>query len=316
MFIVDHEFDDVDELGEITRDWDLDFRQLNRGGFRGSVRQAAIGPIQLADTRLDGILHQRGTTPTDVWTFCFPGHHEMEFCWRGHAVGTNDLLIHRPGGEFDSMSRRGFRLLLVSVSSEHLEAAAQRLVVSVSERALRGLEITSCEPAVVSGLRYLVTTSLQSLVEGRTLPEAIERQACDLIIQGLAPGIESDREPRQSRRQRLVETAVRIARERSHEIPSVKDLCRESGASERTLRRGFNERFGISPKAYLQAQRLIGVRRDLRASGRGETISDIANRWSFWHMGQFAADYRRQFGELPSESIGRAGTAQRKRSNV
>jgi AraC family ethanolamine operon transcriptional activator len=32
-------------------------------------------------------------------------------------------------------------------------------------------------------------------------------------------------------------------------------------------------------------------------------INEIANRWGFWHMSQFAADYRRFFGELPSETL-------------
>jgi len=304
-FVVEHDFDDVDELGEVTRSWDLDFRQLNRGAFKGNVRQAVSGPFHLADTRLDGVLHQRGTTPTGVWTFCVPRHHEMEFRWRGHDVGANDVLIHKPGGEFDSMSKHGFGLLLVSVSDEHLEAAAQRLGVSVSERALRGLEITTCEPAMVSNLRLLVTTALAMLVQGHTLPKAVEQNASDLLIQSIAAGGIPDRRTPQGRQQRLIETAIRIARERANEIHLVKDLCRESGASERTLRRGFDERLGVSPKTYLQAQRLIGVRRELRSTGRDESISDIANRWGFWHMGQFAADYRRQFGELPSETVSR-----------
>jgi len=32
-------------------------------------------------------------------------------------------------------------------------------------------------------------------------------------------------------------------------------------------------------------------------------IGTIANRCGFWHMGRFAADYRRLFGELPSETL-------------
>jgi len=30
---------------------------------------------------------------------------------------------------------------------------------------------------------------------------------------------------------------------------------------------------------------------------------------NFWHMGQFAADYKRQFGELPSAALKRAHRA-------
>jgi len=29
----------------------------------------------------------------------------------------------------------------------------------------------------------------------------------------------------------------------------------------------------------------------------------VANAWGFWHMGQFARDYRRLFGELPSDTL-------------
>ncbi|UCG61547.1 MAG: helix-turn-helix domain-containing protein [Candidatus Zixiibacteriota bacterium] len=35
------------------------------------------------------------------------------------------------------------------------------------------------------------------------------------------------------------------------------------------------------------------------------TIADVANHWGFWHMGQFSADYRRLFGELPLETLRR-----------
>ena len=34
-------------------------------------------------------------------------------------------------------------------------------------------------------------------------------------------------------------------------------------------------------------------------------IADVANEWGFWHMGQLAADYRRHFGENPSETLRR-----------
>jgi AraC-like DNA-binding protein len=86
----------------------------------------------------------------------------------------------------------------------------------------------------------------------------------------------------------------------------VGDLCRETGASERTLEYAFREHFGVTPKAYLQAVRLHQVRGELRAANPAfARVSDVANRWGFWHMGQFAADYRKMFGELPSQTLKR-----------
>jgi len=46
--------------------------------------------------------------------------------------------------------------------------------------------------------------------------------------------------------------------------------------------------------------RLNGVRRQLGRVAPDIPITDVANSWGYWHMGQFAADYRKHFGELPS----------------
>lgn len=84
---------------------------------------------------------------------------------------------------------------------------------------------------------------------------------------------------------------------------TVSDLCAYAGVSAPTLYRGFMERFGVSPKRYLQCRMLAGIREELRRSGPPVKVHHVANRWGFWHMGQFARDYQRQFGELPSETL-------------
>ena len=86
----------------------------------------------------------------------------------------------------------------------------------------------------------------------------------------------------------------------------MQDLCRATVPSGRTLRRAFTEELGMGPKPYLQALRLNGAYRDLRRGDPRETqVNDVANSWGFWHMGQFAADYRRLFAELPARTLGR-----------
>ena len=83
---------------------------------------------------------------------------------------------------------------------------------------------------------------------------------------------------------------------------SIESLCRQSGASWRTLNRAFLERFDQSPKTYYIHLRLNGVRKTL-LKGDAETVSEAANRYGFWHLGQFARDYRRFYGELPSQTL-------------
>jgi AraC family ethanolamine operon transcriptional activator len=85
---------------------------------------------------------------------------------------------------------------------------------------------------------------------------------------------------------------------------SVLDLCRELGVSERALHYAFREVRGLSPMAYFRASRLNAVRQELKTAPAGTaSVHEIAQRWGFWHSGEFASAYRRQFGELPSQTF-------------
>ncbi len=69
----------------------------------------------------------------------------------------------------------------------------------------------------------------------------------------------------------------------------------------------FKDYYGISPHGCLKKIRLNNVKRDLMKSDVQKVrIADIANKWGFWHMGQFAADYRNLFNELPSQTMSKA----------
>jgi AraC family ethanolamine operon transcriptional activator len=68
----------------------------------------------------------------------------------------------------------------------------------------------------------------------------------------------------------------------------------------------FKQGLGMTPMAYVKGLRLYHVHRELwRAKISDTRVSDVANAWGFWHMGQFAADYRKLFGELPSDTLTR-----------
>jgi AraC family ethanolamine operon transcriptional activator len=87
------------------------------------------------------------------------------------------------------------------------------------------------------------------------------------------------------------------------------ELCKQVGASPRRLELCFRDVLGLSPHKYLRAVRLCGVRRELkRLAGSGATVHDVAARWGFWHMSAFSADYKQQFGELPSVTLQSSGS--------
>ena len=107
---------------------------------------------------------------------------------------------------------------------------------------------------------------------------------------------------------RIRDIAVRKAtsyiKSRSFDLPSVRELCLISGASQRTLEYGFKEKYGIGPKDFMKKQGLNNAHRLLKkANPKHAHVQHIAHQVGFWHMGQFGADYKKMFGELPSQTL-------------
>ena len=105
---------------------------------------------------------------------------------------------------------------------------------------------------------------------------------------------------------RTVERAVQYMRSHASEPIGVVDICQAVGVHSRVLQYCFNEVFGVTPVAYLRCLRLHQVRREIKEAPN-ESLGDIAARWGIWHLGRFASDYKRLFGELPSTTARNAG---------
>lgn len=107
-------------------------------------------------------------------------------------------------------------------------------------------------------------------------------------------------------RQRAVRRVIEYLTDRHDPDTTISALCRIGGVSERTLEYGFRERLGMTPVRFLKVTRLNGARRDLLgATSPATTVTDVALHWGFSELGRFAGDYRRLFGELPSETLRR-----------
>jgi AraC-like DNA-binding protein len=83
------------------------------------------------------------------------------------------------------------------------------------------------------------------------------------------------------------------------------DLCASLGVSDRLLRLAFKEAHGMGPMAYLRLLRLHAIRDALRAArDRDIRVGEILDCHGITRPAAFAGEYRRHFGELPSETLG------------
>jgi len=115
--------------------------------------------------------------------------------------------------------------------------------------------------------------------------------------------IDGDRTTAPSRAVRMALELIESHPEHEH---TTAGLARTTGVSMRALQRGFQRDLDTSPMAHLRTVRLRRVRDALRAAEPGQvTVTGVAARWGFTHPGHFAHEYRRLFGERPSQTLRR-----------
>lgn len=108
------------------------------------------------------------------------------------------------------------------------------------------------------------------------------------------------------RHTRIMMRFEEVVEEASDEPLSMLEICRRAGTSRRLLESVVQLRTGKPPWEYLRWRRLWRARSLLSRPDDETTVTDVAFRLGFWHLGRFAAAYAATFGERPSQTLARA----------
>ena len=84
------------------------------------------------------------------------------------------------------------------------------------------------------------------------------------------------------------------------------DLAVVCGVSPRTLQKHFRRFLGSTPRTLLRELRFDRARHELLGGCEEARVTEVATRCGFDHLGRFASEYRRRYGETPSTTLRRA----------
>lgn len=305
-------FTDFDELAENARQWSLDLRQLDHGTFRGDVLQFGISSVHVGEARFCRALVQKGAPPTGLRTIGVAAKRNVRFSWRGHQVCGQDLVIFPRGADLTSVSTADFHVYTCSFPEDLLATLSDSLFVAELDDLCGDRSVFRCRDSAIASVRKCLGQLCATIRSGVISPadedvaDRATRELPERLLSAIVTSHSTCSPETTCKRELALLRAVAYIEQFAHEDITVRDLCRISQVSQRTLEYAFAERFGLTPKAFLTGHRLNAVRRELRAADPTKAkVTDIANRWGFWHLGQFAADYRAWFDELPSQTLRR-----------
>jgi AraC-like DNA-binding protein len=111
--------------------------------------------------------------------------------------------------------------------------------------------------------------------------------------------------PERSPGRRAVRQAVAYIESHLAEELTIGQIAGAAQVGIRSLQEGFQSEMSCTPSAYVRDRRLDRARLDLVEASPSDavTVTDIAVRWGFTHLGRFAATYRQRFGETPSQTL-------------
>lgn len=112
---------------------------------------------------------------------------------------------------------------------------------------------------------------------------------------------------RPDKRGAVVQAAIEYLDDHLAEHITMDSVAQAVHMSIRAVQQGFHEQLGMTPMTYVRERRLERVHEELMDAtpADGITVTAVAERWGFHHLGSFGGEYRKRWGESPSQTLRR-----------
>jgi AraC family ethanolamine operon transcriptional activator len=303
-------FSDFEDFCDQINGWNLDFRQLSASTGQHQLLQFASPELVYIRTLINSRFDQRGCTPSSMRTFCLLADEVAPPTWCKWPIDKYSLIINPRHGEFTGASIPGFQLLTFSIEEEMLrEIAELQFGTNWNKLHDESGTVIQLDCNSITRLRMTLNAINRELLSSPNRYLSLDahffsHQLGEQVMAGVVASKSIRLSKPDKKHIHALSKVLDYVEVNYEELLSIQQLCNIADTSRRTLEYIFQERYQASPKAFLKARRLHAARQKFLASKQGvaSRIVDIANQYSFWHMGQFAKDYQSLYGELPSQT--------------
>lgn len=293
-------FNDFDAFAEQIDIVDIRHAQLEKGDFSGHLTQLMHGPVILGIHKMNQTILQQGSSINGYTTFLIPLNMEQDISWRKQRLTGLCIGIYKDGMEHHSITSSNFYFAQVSIKNDFLYKTLSRPEFETTRGLINSEEVIEIDRVNADLIRRMIIGICNAIQPDL---ELMRIDLPFLILDSIKATSQNARLYSPAKRDVTFFKAINYINLNIEKKINIQDICRATGLSERSIRYIFQDKAGLSPKRYINNLRLNKLRYEIKFKGAQNNIGDLACKWGFWHSGQFAFDYERLFGELPSESI-------------
>ena len=311
--ICQQHFTNFDIFSNVVSGYDMQVKQISRGSFSANLQQIKYGPISISRFTSRPRVEANGMPPPGMRTFGVPTTNCQPFIWRNKRTSGNTIQIYRPETELAVITNPAFEAIDISLSEDDFNNLNKIWGFPELAKIIQNREMLECEPVIMHELRMLliyicstIDKEPNRLQHDAELQNLFSYQVPYLLAKALMTSVVHKAKATTDKRNKIIKTATDYIYSSTEMVASVQQLCRDTGINKRTLERAFMDKYDMTPKSYLQSLRLNEAYKLLLRSDQETTkVTNVALNLGYWHLSQFAADYRRMFGELPSTTLKR-----------
>lgn len=308
-------FDDMDLMARTMIGGHADFVPLSAGRFEGNFCEVDFGSFGLKRI-LHGPLLMQGAVRSDHVSVSMLARSGSDATLNGALVGLGDIMLLPAGtptqARLGTATERLTLIFRAAAFSELMDTHGLSEPRRRSSPLLHvGREAAARLARMLSAITEFAATQRELAAQPR-ITAAVEEECrallANVLLQDNTSGAVCPAGCAAIRRVRIADEYLQANIERP---VVVSELCAAIGIAERTLRQSFLAVYGMGPGQYLKRRRLLLARRALtKPTGtRRMLVKTVALSHGFWHLGHFALDYTKMFGEAPSETLRRLGFA-------
>jgi len=278
-------------------------------------QRLVVGDLRLETGSYDFPVVAQGNMPHDAICVGFVAAGSELTRYNTQAIQEDEIQVYPEGVELLYDARGASRWITLTVSESDLQQSAMR-------RTGRALLLPKAAESVrlAQGGRFLLTrladdamTLARSLEPvggiGPDLANAMSASLLSGYVDALLKADAACRPGKSSATERhyhLILACERLILSGEDTNVAIAEIARRSGYSLRALELIFRGSVGMTPSRWFLNIRLNGALRDLITPAQSSTVSEIAMKWGFRHFSRFSEQYRKVFGEAPSQTLSRA----------